>query len=74
VWESLIGYNFQVYLHWEWFVPQSPVLAGSTAIAFLGFLSYIIVFNTVVPISLYVRYVTLRTFTTYFMYDSPKFL
>lgn len=63
VWESLIGYHFQVYLPWEHFVPGSLlrdntddfVAVGSTVIAVLVLLSYAIVLNTVVPISLYVR-------------------
>jgi hypothetical protein len=63
VWESLVGYHFQVYLPWEHFVPGSllrglhdeNVAIGSAVTAMLVFLSYAIVLNTVVPISLYVR-------------------
>jgi len=62
-----MGYTFQVYLPWESFVPGSysqaktdqspPIGGGATVIALLVFLSYIIILNTVVPISLYVRFV-----------------
>jgi phospholipid-translocating ATPase len=54
VWESVLGYDFQAFLPWEFFVP-SPMPQGSVTIALLVFLSYIIILNTVVPISLYVR-------------------
>lgn len=54
IWESLVGYNFQLYLPWETFVHTNKD-NGSTTIAVLVFLSYIIILNTVVPISLYVR-------------------
>ena len=56
----MIGYHFQIYMPWDTFVPGGPdtdgsKAAGATVIAVLDFLSYIIVLNTVVPISLYVR-------------------
>jgi len=58
----MVGDAFQLYLPWEDFVPGSTVgtvsgskPAGSTAISLLIFFSYLILFNTVVPISLYVR-------------------
>ena len=54
VWESLYGYKFQDYLLWEDFVSDNRHL-GATVIAALVFLSYVIILNTVVPISLYVR-------------------
>lgn len=56
-----MGHDFQAYLPWETFVPGGPVnvngtvAAGATVNAVLVFFSYIIVLNTVVPISLYVR-------------------
>lgn len=69
VWESVIGYRFQVFLPWELFVPGSSlrgnstrnsVVAGSSVISVLVFLSYFIVLNTVVPISLYVSVEMIR--------------
>jgi phospholipid-translocating ATPase len=57
----MVGHKFQVYLPWETFVPGSmakpdgTVGAGSTVIALMVFFSYVIILNTVVPISLYVR-------------------
>lgn len=49
IWESFIGRSFQVFLPWDTF-QRSAVFSG-----FLTFWSYIIILNTVVPISLYVR-------------------
>lgn len=49
IWESLVGVNFQDYLPWDT-VQRNAVFSG-----FLTFWSYIIILNTVVPISLYVR-------------------
>ncbi|CAH1795962.1 unnamed protein product [Owenia fusiformis] len=68
IWESMFGHNFQVFLPWETFVPGSKagfdpdgsVAGGSTVIALLVFLSYVIVLNTVVPISLYVSVEVIR--------------
>ena len=54
VWEGVTGYDFQDFLPWEYFVPEQKA-SGATVIALLVFLSYIIILNTVVPISLYVR-------------------
>jgi phospholipid-translocating ATPase len=54
IWESLVGYSFAVYLPWESHVPTDKN-GGSAVVAVLQFFSYIIVLNTVVPISLYVR-------------------
>ncbi|XP_076803387.1 phospholipid-transporting ATPase ID-like isoform X1 [Clavelina lepadiformis] len=48
IWESSTGESFQVYLPWEGFA-SSAAMSG-----FLSFWSYIIILNTVVPISLYV--------------------
>ena len=47
---------FQIYLEWDNLVPSDPA-GGAIVIALLVFFSYAIVLNTVVPISLYVRYV-----------------
>ena len=49
IWEHEVGVCFQIYLPWDEGVP-SAVFSG-----FLSFWSYIIILNTVVPISLYVR-------------------
>lgn len=48
-WELKKGYYFQVYLPWAEGVKSAP-FSG-----FLMFWSYVIILNTVVPISLYVR-------------------
>uniref|UniRef100_A0A8C9M260 P-type ATPase N-terminal domain-containing protein n=1 Tax=Panthera tigris altaica TaxID=74533 RepID=A0A8C9M260_PANTA len=54
IWEHEVGTRFQVYLPWDEAV-DSAFFSG-----FLSFWSYIIILNTVVPISLYVRYAPLR--------------
>ena len=48
---------------WPKEVPDDP-LSGATVISLLVFFSYAIVLNTVVPISLYVRYI-LMAFSTF---------
>ncbi|KAK3098825.1 hypothetical protein FSP39_023456 [Pinctada imbricata] len=65
VWETLVGQHFQDYLPWEDYIPGSPskdgsVSQGAAAISSLVFFSYIIVLNTVVPISLYVSVEVIR--------------
>lgn len=50
IWEYEVGACFQIYLPWDEAV-DSAFFSG-----FLSFWSYIIILNTVVPISLYVRY------------------
>ncbi|XP_065430436.1 phospholipid-transporting ATPase ID isoform X3 [Chrysemys picta bellii] len=49
IWEHEVGACFQIYLPWDVAV-DSAFFSG-----FLSFWSYIIILNTVVPISLYVR-------------------
>ncbi|XP_041374106.1 phospholipid-transporting ATPase ID-like isoform X1 [Gigantopelta aegis] len=66
IWESYTGYNFQIYLPWESFVDKSKE-KGSTTIAVLVFLSYIIILNTVVPISLYVSVEIIRLVNSYWI-------
>ncbi|XP_068579352.1 probable phospholipid-transporting ATPase IM [Cebidichthys violaceus] len=61
VWESCVGINFQVFLPWDEF-QSSAVFSG-----FLTFWSYIIILNTVVPISLYVSVEVLRLGHSYFI-------
>lgn len=63
IWQSVVGYYFQTYQPWESYIPGTYTgitpgtkEAGATAISLLIFFSYLILFNTVVPISLYVRY------------------
>jgi phospholipid-translocating ATPase len=52
-WESNIGSNFRIYLSWESYVPSNQRTAA-IQIGSLIFFSYIILLNTVVPISLYI--------------------
>ncbi|GMS82166.1 hypothetical protein PENTCL1PPCAC_4341, partial [Pristionchus entomophagus] len=63
VWEWEIGRFFTDYLPWDAAIPQ-PEMAGPAAsiavISLLNFFSYIILLNTVVPISLYVSVEILR--------------
>ncbi|XP_059148983.1 phospholipid-transporting ATPase ID-like isoform X1 [Physella acuta] len=59
IWEVMTGTYFQAYLPWEPFVTKD-VAAGAVTIAVLVFLSYIIILNTVVPISLYVSVEIIR--------------
>jgi len=69
LWEAMIGYHFQAYLPWEEFVPGSVQasgndtafqFAGPIVLALLNFVAYIILLSSVIPISLYVRYVDPR--------------
>ncbi|KAK5927846.1 hypothetical protein CgunFtcFv8_012960 [Champsocephalus gunnari] len=61
LWESWTGRNFQVFLPWGDF-QSSAVFSG-----FLTFWSYIIILNTVMPISLYVSVEVLRLGHSYFI-------
>uniref|UniRef100_A0A3Q3J034 Phospholipid-transporting ATPase n=1 Tax=Monopterus albus TaxID=43700 RepID=A0A3Q3J034_MONAL len=61
IWESLIDTNFQVYLPWNT-IQNNVVFSG-----FLTFWSYVIILNTVVPISLYVSVEILRLGHSYFI-------
>ncbi|CAG5957858.1 unnamed protein product [Menidia menidia] len=71
VWETWVGKKFEVFLPWNEF-QSSAVLSG-----FLTFWSYIIILNTVVPISLYVSVEFLRLGHSFFinwdqkMYHGP---
>ena len=60
IWETFRGYYFQVYLPWESFISKERDL-GSGFISMLVFLSYLIILNTVVPISLYVSVEFIRS-------------
>lgn len=52
-WESFVGYDFGAYLPWETYISKDQRI-GALEKSLLVFLSYIIILNTVVPISLYV--------------------
>ncbi|CAF0849960.1 unnamed protein product [Rotaria sordida] len=52
-WESFFGYDYRKYLPWEKYVSKGQKI-GALEQSLLVFLSYIIILNTVVPISLYV--------------------
>jgi len=66
LWENSYGSKFQEILPWEVFIPgsvasgreSSKAASGATIIGILTFFSYIIILNTLVPISLYVRSVS----------------
>ncbi|XP_039074863.1 phospholipid-transporting ATPase ID isoform X3 [Hyaena hyaena] len=61
IWEHEVGARFQVYLPWDEAV-DSALVSG-----FLSFWSYIIILNTVVPISLYVSVEVIRLGHSYFI-------
>uniref|UniRef100_U3I3S3 Phospholipid-transporting ATPase n=1 Tax=Anas platyrhynchos platyrhynchos TaxID=8840 RepID=U3I3S3_ANAPP len=61
IWESDKGYNFQVYLPWAEGV-NSASYSG-----FLMFWSYVIILNTVVPISLYVSVEIIRLGNSFYI-------
>ncbi|XP_033823522.1 phospholipid-transporting ATPase ID [Periophthalmus magnuspinnatus] len=61
VWESLVGKDFQVFL------PFDDSHTNAVFSGFLTFWSYIIILNTVVPISLYVSVEVLRLGHSYFI-------
>ncbi|KAF6738872.1 Phospholipid-transporting ATPase ID [Oryzias melastigma] len=61
VWEIWVGRSFEMFLPWAEF-QSSAVFSG-----FLAFWSYIIILNTVVPISLYVSVEVLRLGHSFFI-------
>ncbi|TTD18128.1 Phospholipid-transporting ATPase ID [Bagarius yarrelli] len=61
VWEKEVGALFQSYLSWD--LPVDNFLFS----AFLSFWSYVIILNTVVPISLYVSVEVIRLGHSYFI-------
>ncbi|NXX34913.1 AT8B2 ATPase, partial [Nicator chloris] len=61
IWEHEVGICFQIYLPWDEGV-HSAFFSG-----FLSFWSYIIILNTVVPISLYVSVEVIRLGHSYFI-------
>uniref|UniRef100_A0A8D0H695 Phospholipid-transporting ATPase n=1 Tax=Sphenodon punctatus TaxID=8508 RepID=A0A8D0H695_SPHPU len=72
VWERQVGARFRIYLYWNEVV-NSSIFSG-----FLTFWSYIIILNTVVPISIYVSVEVIRLGHSHFinwdrkMYYPPK--
>ncbi|CAD6194597.1 unnamed protein product [Caenorhabditis auriculariae] len=76
VWEWTTGRYFTIYLPWDNIVP-SPEEQGSRQIAvisFLMFFSYVILLNTVVPISLYVSVEIIRFIHSMWInYDQKMF-
>ena len=75
-WELNIGSPFRLYLPREPFLSSNP-RTSAVQIGLLVFLSYIILFNTVVPISLYISVEIIRLFQSKWidwdnrMYDEP---
>ncbi|XP_014866919.1 PREDICTED: phospholipid-transporting ATPase ID-like isoform X1 [Poecilia mexicana] len=61
IWETCVGRKFELFLPWDEF-QSSAVFSG-----FLTFWSYIIILNTVVPISLYVSVEVLRLGHSFFI-------
>ncbi|CAH2274037.1 probable phospholipid-transporting ATPase IM isoform X1 [Pelobates cultripes] len=61
IWEHQVGSRFRVYLYWD------EVINSSVFSGFLTFWSYIIILNTVVPISLYVSVEVIRLGHSYFI-------
>uniref|UniRef100_A0A8C8SXD9 Phospholipid-transporting ATPase n=1 Tax=Pelusios castaneus TaxID=367368 RepID=A0A8C8SXD9_9SAUR len=60
IWEHHVGAHFRIYLYWN--DVNSSVFSG-----FLSFWSYIIILNTVVPISLYVSVEVIRLGHSHFI-------
>ncbi|KAM9805955.1 phospholipid-transporting ATPase ID isoform 5-T5 [Syngnathus typhle] len=68
VWEREVGTLFQSYLPWD------PPVDGFLFSAVLAFWSYVIILNTVVPISLYVSVEVIRLGHSYFInWDQQMF-
>ncbi|XP_053743815.1 phospholipid-transporting ATPase ID isoform X1 [Synchiropus splendidus] len=68
IWEREVGSLFQSYLPWD------PPVDNFLFSAFLSFWSYIIILNTVVPISLYVSVEVIRLGHSYFInWDQKMF-
>ncbi|XP_051896651.1 phospholipid-transporting ATPase ID isoform X2 [Pristis pectinata] len=61
IWENEVGFHFRIYLPWDQWM-KSAIFSG-----FLSFWSYIIILNTVVPISLYVSVEVIRLGHSYFI-------
>ncbi|XP_067874052.1 phospholipid-transporting ATPase ID isoform X2 [Heterodontus francisci] len=61
IWENEVGFHFHIYLPWDQWM-KNAFFSG-----FLSFWSYIIILNTVVPISLYVSVEVIRLGHSYFI-------
>jgi len=73
LWESFFGYDFAIYLPWEPFLSKGRRF-GAVQKSLLVFLSYIIILNTVVPISLYVSVEFIRLLQSKFIdWDTKMF-
>ncbi|XP_062937757.1 phospholipid-transporting ATPase FetA-like [Cynocephalus volans] len=72
IWENKTGYYFQIFLPWE------EYLSSSATSAILMFWSYVIILNTMVPISLYISVEIIRLGNSYYinwdrkMFYAPK--
>ena len=60
-WEYQTGYMFQEYLPWDSYISSERKL-GAVQICALIFLSYVILLNTFIPISLYISVEIIRLF------------
>ncbi|OQR79103.1 putative phospholipid-transporting ATPase ID-like [Tropilaelaps mercedesae] len=60
VWETVTGQYFRDFLPWDSIIATENPVGAAALIALLVFFSYIIVLNTVVPISLYVSVEVIR--------------
>ncbi|XP_059845434.1 phospholipid-transporting ATPase ID-like [Hypanus sabinus] len=68
IWEFNKGYYFQVYLPWD------KDITNSSFSGFLTFWSYVIILNTVVPISLYVSIEVIRLGSSFYIdWDSKMY-
>ena len=65
-WESFVGYDFSIYLPWEKYLSRDRRI-GALEKSLLVFPSYIIILNTVVPISLYVSVEFIRLIQSKFI-------
>ncbi|XP_006143250.1 phospholipid-transporting ATPase FetA isoform X3 [Tupaia chinensis] len=72
IWENKKGYHFQI------FMPREKYISSSAVSSFLIFWSYIIILNTMVPISLYVSVEIIRLGNSFYinwdqkMFYAPK--
>ncbi|CAF2564070.1 unnamed protein product [Rotaria sp. Silwood2] len=60
-WEYNVGSKFRIYLSWESYI-SSNSRTGAIQMGLLVFFSYVILLNTVVPISLYISIEFIRLF------------
>lgn len=58
--DKILFQHFQVYLPWEGFYKDSVVIIG-----IVHWPSFVMVLNTLIPISLYIRYVKFSTKYSY---------